>query len=144
MNTSYVILNRKPSLIIKIFIFNIIILVSLIIWGINTLYYQTYLTFLSKVVNYNDKYVLEILTPISKVPQIKKQNKIIIDKNTYNYQIYEIDNNVVFINNTNYQKIFLEIPNLSTNYLINGYKMDVKFPGKKQKIINYLKNEKEE
>ena len=144
MNTSYVILNRKPSLIIKIFIFNIIILISLIIWGINTLYYQTYLTFLSKVVNYNDKYVLEILTPISKVPQIKKQNKIIIDKNTYNYQIYEIDNNVVFINNTNYQKIFLEIPNLSTNYLINGYKMDVKFPGKKQKIINYLKNEKEE
>ena len=144
MNTSYVILNRKPSLIIKIFIFNIIILVSLIIWGINTLYYQTYLTFLSKVVNYNDKYVLEILTPISKVTQIKNQNKIIIDKNTYNYQIYEIDNNVVFINNTNHQKIYLEIPNLSDNYLINGYKMDVKFPGKKQKIINYLKNEKEE
>ena len=144
MNTSYVILNRKPSLIIKIFIFNIIILVSLIIWGINTLYYQTYLTFLSKVVNYNDKYVLEILTPISKVTQIKNQNKIIIDKNTYNYQIYEIDNNVVFINNTNHQKIYLEIPNLCTKYLINGYKMDVKFPGKKQKIINYLKNEKEE
>ena len=144
MNTSYVILNRKPSLIIKIFIFNIIILVSLIIWGINTLYYQTYLTFLSKVVNYNDKYVLEILTPISKVTQIKNQNKIIIDKNIYNYQIYEIDNNIVFINNTNHQKIYLEIPNLSTNYLINGYKMDVKFPGKKQKIINYLKNEKEE
>lgn len=144
MNTSYIILNRKPSLIIKIFIFNIIMLISLIIWGINTLYYQTYLTFLSKVVNYNDKYVLEILTPISKVPQIKNQNKIIIDKNIYYYQIYEIDNNVVFINNTNHQKIYLEIPNLSDNYLINGYKMDVKFPGKKQKIINYLKNEKEE
>ena len=109
MNTSYVISNRKPSLIIKIFIFNIIILVSLIICGINTLYYQTYITFLSKVVNYNDIYFLEILTPISKVPQIKNQNKIIIDKNTYNYQIYEIDNNVIFINNTNHQKIFLEM-----------------------------------
>lgn len=144
MNNSYIILNRKPSFIIKFFTFNIIILIGTIIWGINTIYYQSYINFHSKLLIHNSKNIIEILVPVDKLNQIKNQNEIIIDSKKYNYKIYKLDNNATYINQKNYQKVFLEIFNLNEFHKINGYEMDVKIPEEKKKIVEYLKNEKEE
>ena len=58
--------------------------------------------------------------------------------------VNNVNNNATYINQKNYQKVFLEIFNLNDYYKINGYEMDVKIPEEKKKIIEYLKNEKEE
>lgn len=139
MNNSYTILNRKCSIIIKLFLFNIIILISFVIWGINTFYYQTFIQFHSKILYFDSFYYMEALVPAKEVIQITKQNKIIIDNKTYNYKIHKINNKIEYKNNKNYQKIYLNIYNLDKTYLIDGYEMDVKILTEKKKIINYIK-----
>lgn len=139
MINSYIILNRKTSFIIKTFIVNILILITFVIWGINTIYYQTFIHSHSKLLYFETNYYLEVLIPVKEVKQITKQNQIIINSVKYNYEIYKIDDNVKYKNNTNYQYIYLKILNLDEQYLINGYEMDVKIPKEKKKIIDYLK-----
>jgi len=139
MINSYKILNRKTSFIIKIFIFNIFILIMFVIWGINTLYYQNFIQLHSHILYFDSYYYMEVLIPIKEVNQITKQSQIIIDSKKYNYEIYKIDNNAVYINEENYQKIYLKILNLDETYMINGYKVDVKILKEKKKIIDYLK-----
>ena len=70
MNNKFIILNRKTSLIIKIFLLNTLILTILVIWGINTLSYQNYIQLHSKLLSLNSKYYLEVLIPIKEVNQI--------------------------------------------------------------------------
>lgn len=139
MINSYIILNRKTSIIIKTFIVNIIILIVFVIWWINTLYYQTFIHSHSKLLYFETNYYLEVLIPVKEVKQIMKQNQIIIDSVKYNYEIYKIGDNVEYKNNINYQYIYLKILNLDEEYLVNGYEIDIKIPKEKKKIIDYLK-----
>lgn len=139
MIDSYIILHRKPSIIMKTFLFNIFLIGIIVIWSINTFYYQTSFQFHSKILNFNSFYYLEVLIPVKEVKQITKQNQIIIDGKLYYYQIYKVDNNVLYKNSNNYQKVYLEISNLEKEYQKNGYQMDVQFLGEKKKIIDYLK-----
>lgn len=139
MINSYIILNRKTSFISKLFLFIVLSLILLVIWGINTLYYQSYIKLHSQILYFNPNYYLEVLVPVKEVNQITKQNKIIIEDKTYNYNIYKIISNVEYINNINYLKIFLEIDNLDKTYLINGYQTDIKILKDKKKIIDYFK-----
>ena len=139
MIDSYIILNRKTNFIIKVFIFNILIIGLFVIWGINTFYYQTSFLLHSKILNFNSYYFLEVLIPVKEVNEITKQNKIIIDGEFYDYQVYKINSDVLYENYTNYQKVYLEVIDLKEKYRKNGYQMDVKILGKKKKIIDYLK-----
>lgn len=139
MIDSYIILNRKTNFIIKTFIFNILIIGLFVIWGINTFYYQTSFLLHSKILNFNSFYYLKVLIPVKEVNKITNQNKIVIDGDVYNYQIYKIDSDIVYENQINYQKVYLEIINLKKEYLKNGYQVDVKILGEKKKIIDYLK-----
>lgn len=139
MIDSYIILNRKLSIIIKTFIFNIFLIGIIVIWGINTLYYQTSFQVHSKILNFNSFYYLEVLIPVKEVKQITKQNQVIIDGKKYFYQVYEIVPDVVYENNNNYQRIYLEVNNLEKKYQKNGYQIDVKILSEKKKIIDYLK-----
>lgn len=139
MIDSYVIINRKTPLIIKMFIINFIILLLLVIWGINTLLLHSYIQIHSKFLNFESFYYLEVLIPVKEVNQITLQNQIIIDSKKYNYKIYKIDSNVTYKNNQNYQKVYLEILNIDKSYLINGYELDVKILKEKKKIIDYFK-----
>ena len=45
----------------------------------------------------------------------------------------------IYLNNENYQKIYLKVLNLDKSYLINGYEMDIKILTEKKKIIDYIK-----
>ena len=139
MINSYIILNRKTSFIIKSFLINILILITFVIWGINTIYYQSFIKLHSKLLYFESNYYLEVLVPVKEVKQITKQNQININSVKYNYEIYKIDNNVEYKNNINYQYVYLKIFNLNEELLVNGYEMDIKIPKEKKKIIDYLK-----
>mgnify|MGYP003304067771 CR=1 FL=1 len=139
MINSYIILNRKTSFISKLFLFIVLSLILLVIWGINTFYYQNYLKLHSQILYFNPNYYLEVLIPVKEVNQITKQNKIIIEDKTYNYSIYKIISDVEYIDNTNYLKILLRIDNLDISYLVNGYQTDIKILKDKKKIIDYFK-----
>ena len=138
MIDSYIILNRKVSPIIKIFILNIYIILVLLIWGINTLNYQNFFHIHSKVTKLNSYYVLEVLIPVKEVNQIIKQNTLIIGENKYNYKIYKIEDNIIYENNNNYQKIYLDVINLNDEYLINNYRIEIKIPSENKSIIKFL------
>ena len=144
MIDSYIILNRKTNTIIKILILNIIIIAVLFIWGINRFDYQSFFHIHSKIINFNSYFVLELLIPVKEVNQIKEQNRLFIGTKEYYYNIKEIDNNIIYQNNTNYQKIYLEVKKLDQKYLINNYHVDIKIPKSPKKLIEYLKNKEEE
>lgn len=139
MIDSYIIMNRKTSILVKTFLFNILFLVAFVIYGINTCYYQNYLKFHSKILNFNTLYYLEVLVPVKEVFEVTKQNQILIDGKKYNYQVYKIDSDVVYKNYNNYQKVYLEIDSLETMYHKNGYQLDVRIMVDNKKIIEYLK-----
>ena len=144
MINSYIILKRKTSIIIKFFIINIILLIGFIIWGINTFYYQTFNQLHSKILYINTFYYMEVLVPVKEVKQIMNHHQLIINSKKYNYEIYKIDTNAIYINKKNYQKVYLEILNLDKTYQINSYELDIKILKEKKKIINHLKDIKEE
>lgn len=144
MNSSYLILNRSPSLIIRAFIFNTIIFAVLIIWGINTLYYQKFIKLHSEIVCCDSLFYSVVLVPAKEVKQIINNNSLKIEGKTYLYRVYKMDNNITDINNENYIKIYLEIFNLDKEYLINGYQLDLKILLENKKIIEYLKNERDD
>lgn len=139
MIDSYIIMNRKSSIIIKAFLINIFLIGMIVIWGINTFYYRTSFQIHSIILNFNSFYYLEVLIPVKEVKQITNQNQIIIDGKKYYYQVYNVDSNVVYENGDNYQKVYLEVNNLDEMYQKNGYQVDVELLGKKKKIIDYLK-----
>ena len=144
MINSYIILKRKTSIIIKFFIINIILLIGFIIWGINTFYYQTFIQLHSKILYFNTFYYMEVLVPVKEVKQIMNHHQLIINSKKYNYEIYKIDTNAIYINKKNYQKVYFEILNLDKTYQINSYELDIKILKEKKKIINHLKDKKEE
>ena len=128
MIDGYIIMNRKSDLIIKVFVFNICIIIILIIWGINTLEYQKKLNFHSKISNFNSYYLLEVLVPVKEVSQVIKENKLLIENVSYDYKINNISSDLIIENNINYQKIYLSVNNLDDDYKINNLILDIKIP----------------
>lgn len=139
MNNSYTILNRKISLIIIIFNINILLITILIIWGINSFNYQKFINIHARIINLKSFYVVEVIVPVKEVNKIANKSIVIINSKKYNYSIYKIDNDCFYKNNTNYQKIYLNIYNLDKSYLINNYELDLKIPTEKKKIIHFFK-----
>lgn len=141
MIDSYIIINRKPSLIIKLFIYNILFLTLLVIWCINTFYYHSFFQVHSQILRINSLYCLEVLIPVEGVNIITSKSKIEIASKIYNYQVYKIDPNAFYDGNKNYQKLYLKIDDLEDFYKINGYQMEVKIEKTSKKIIDYFKNQ---
>lgn len=139
MIETYMILNRKPKFIIKIFIFNAIFLLLLVIYKINTSPYQSYFQIHSKILINNSFYNFEVLIPEKEVSRITSQDELIIDSKTYKYHIYQIDSNIIYQNNTNYQKVYLKILNLDKKYQKNGYHIIAKIPKYYKTIMDYFK-----
>ena len=118
MIDSYIIMNRKTDLIIKVFVFNICLIVILVIWGINTLNYQSYFQIHSKILNFNSYYLMEVLIPVKEINQVINKNKLLIGGKNYNYVVYEISDDIVYQDNINYRKLYLEVINLDEKYII--------------------------
>ena len=142
MIDSFVILNRKPSIVIKFFLLQVFFLTALVIFGINTYTYQDFFQIHSVFVYQDSYYFLEVLIPVKEVNKITNQNKLWIDSKVYQYQVFEVDNQVIYQNDENYVKIRLKIFNLEEKYLKNGYHVKVKFYFGSKKIIDVLKEDK--
>ncbi len=71
------------------------------------------------------------------------QNQIWINNETYTYKVAKKDEKIIYKDNKNYQKLYLEINNLRKEYQIDGYHLNAKFIKSKEKIINLLKNKEE-
>lgn len=136
MLDKYIILNRKPTIIISIFIYTFILFIALILYLSNILTYTSYYKKNSCITYINNNYLLKLDIPIDKLNLVTKQNQIILDKNKYKYQVYKIDNNIT---SNNYQTVYLEIYNLEDSYKFNNYCIKVLLKDKEQKIINYIK-----
>ena len=135
----YIILNRTPKIIIKLFIINIFLITGIVIWGINTLMYQKFLQIHSEILNVNSYYLFKVLIPVKEVKTITNNNKLWIEKKEYQYKVKTIDNKVIYQKNQNYIPIYLEVKDVEKEYLIDGYQLDIKIEKEKKKIIDYLK-----
>lgn len=137
----YIILHRKTSLIIKIFIVIVLFIILFVVWGINTFYYQSFFHIHSTISNFNSFYYLEVLIPVKEVYQITNQNKIIVDSKEYNYQVYKVESDLVYQDGINYRKLYLKVFYLEEEYLMDGYQIDVKILKENKKIIDYMMKE---
>ena len=144
MIDKYIILNRKPKMIVNLFILTTILLTGLVIIWINTVYYQSFYKINSQISKINSYYVLKVLIPVKEVTRITNHNTIWIDSKKYNYKVTKIDNKITYKNNTNYIKIYLEINNLEQKYKIEGYHLKAKIELEKEKITKIIKDKKEE
>lgn len=144
MIDKHVILSRNSKLIIKVYIINFFIILMLVLYGINTIKYQTFFHIHSVVVNINSEYYIEVLVPVNDVNEIINKNKLLIASKEYDYQIYKIIPKVKYQNQTNYQKLYLKIVNLEKKYQLDGYQIEIKIKKENKKIIEYFKNKKED
>jgi len=120
----------------KIYNFNLIILIILLITSyiIFTYKYQTYYITKGKMVN-NE---LELLVNIDDIKYIISNNKLIIDNTDYTYIVTEISDEL-YVDEyyQNYNYIYLQITNLSN---INNYVYEIKIPKENKVLAKYLKN----
>ena len=79
MLDSYILLNRQPKNIIKLFTFSIFLLFFILIFLINKLTYTPYLEKKSKVVFMNNNFYLEVEILQDEFNTISNSNKIIIN-----------------------------------------------------------------
>ena len=83
MIDEYIIINRKPKIIIKIFIYNIMFLMMLVIYLSNILTYTSYYSTNSYIFCSNNKYYLKLIIPIDKINLIVKKESLIINVEIY-------------------------------------------------------------
>lgn len=136
MLDSYIILNRNPKIIIKLFTYTSLALFVLLIYLSNIINYTSYFKTYSYITFIDNNYYLKIITPINKLKQITTKNQIILDNNIYNYQVYKIVNDK---NDNNSQIVYLKIDNLESSYKINNYSVKVKIIEEEKKIIEFLR-----
>ena len=135
MLDSYILLNRQPKNIIKLFTFSIFLLFFILIFLINKLTYTPYLEKKSKVVFMNNNFYLEVEILQDEFNTISNNNKIIINNKEYFYNIDKIN---LDDSSDSRQKIYLYIENLSNSYKINNYILLVKFEEEIKGIIDSL------
>ena len=116
MLNTYLILNRKCKSIIKIFLLNVFILLLFIIYGINTFYYQTSIQLHSEILFKNSLFYLEVLTPEKEVSTIVKNKYLQISNIHYEYKVKKINPNIIYQDNINYQKVYLEVKDLNKGF----------------------------
>lgn len=136
MFEKYVIINRKPKIIMKIFVYNILVLMVLSVYLSREISYTSYYSIYSYIFYSNNEYYLKLIVPIDKINLIIEQNMLNIEDNAYNYEVNEIDSNVI---NNNSQVIYLKVYKLDSSYKINNYMVKVKFKEKTKKLIDYFK-----
>lgn len=131
---SYIILNKSNNKIIKLFIILSIFIVLLLVLILNIKYKKYY--YLYGQVDNN--YRLILYCDIDNLEIIKKNNKIQIDNNTYNYKILSIDTKYTVLNNTNnYIQIVIDI-NLNSEDKITNNILKLKILVSNKKLFYYL------
>ncbi len=132
MLDSYILMNKQPKNIIKLFTFSIFLLFFILILLVSKLTYTPYLEKKSRVMFMNNDFYLELDVSKKELDIISRANKIIIDNREYFYRI------ALRRNNNSKQKIYLDIKNLVPSYKINNYVLLVKFKEESKRGIYSL------
>lgn len=132
MLDSYILLNRQPKNIIKLFTFSIFLLFFILIFLINKLTYTPYLEKKAKVVFINNNFYLEVEINHDEFVTIFNNNKIIIDNKVYFYKI-DLESS-----DDSGQKVYLNIEDFPDSYKINNRVILVKFEEETKGVIDSL------
>ena len=131
---SYIILNKSTNKLIKLFIINSLFIVLLLVLTLNIKYKKYY--YLYGQVDNN--YRLILYCDIKYLEVIKKNNKVVINNNTYNYKILSIDTKYTILNNTNnYIQVVIDI-NLNSEDKITNNILKLKVLVSNKKLFYYL------
>lgn len=131
---SYIILNKNTNKLIKLFIITSLFIVLLLILTLNIKYKKYY--YLYGQVDNN--YRLILYCDIKYLEVIKKNNKVVINNDTYNYKILSIDTNYTILNNTNnYIQLVIDI-NLNSEDKITNNILKLKVLVSNKKLFYYL------
>ena len=131
---SYIILNKKTNKLIKLFIITSLFIVLLLVLTLNIKYKKYY--YLYGQVDNN--YRLILYCDIKYLEVLKKNNKVVINNNTYNYKILSIDTNYTILNNTNnYIQLVIDI-NLNSEDKITNNILKLKVLVSNKKLFYYL------
>lgn len=131
---SYIILNKNTNKLIKLFIITSLFIVLLLVLTFNIKYKKYY--YLYGQVDNN--YRLILYCDIKYLEVIKKNNKVVINNNTYNYKILSIDTNYTILNNTNnYIQLVIDI-NLNSEDKITNNILKLKVLVSNKKLFYYL------
>lgn len=131
---SYIILNKSTNKLIKLFIITSLFIVLLLVLTLNIKYKKYY--YLYGQVDNN--YRLILYCDIKYLEVIKKNNKVVINNNTYNYKILSIDTNYTILNNTNnYIQLVIDI-NLNSEDKITNNILKLKVLVSNKKLFYYL------
>lgn len=135
---TYIILNRKINLTIKLFIIiSFVIFISLVF--VLNIKYKKYFQTSGQVIYIDNSYHLVIFLSPDKLNVIKNNDSIIIDNFGYNYKINSISNDYIISEDfNNYLEVKLDI-NLKEKDKINNNILEVKFLESNKKLFYYLK-----
>ena len=136
---NYLIMNRKTSPIIKVYIIIslVFIFTALLISQLN---YKKYYKSIGQVLKEENIYYLSLYLYPHQLNIIKKNNKLIIDDYEYNYSIEKIENEYFIANDYNsYLKVDLNINLKEEDKIVNNV-LEVKILESNQKIFYYIKN----
>ena len=144
MIETYVLLNRKPKIITKLFIYTNLFLILLTIYVLINYQYTIYFNSNAQIKYNNNQFLLKIKTSNNNIKTISQNNKIIIDNKEYIYKIYNINESLTYKDNQEYQIVYLEIFNLEDYYKVDNYSLDIKIEKSRQTILDYLKKKEEQ
>lgn len=131
---SYIILNKSTNKLIKLFIITSLFIILLLVLTLNIKYKKYY--YLYGQVDNN--YRLILYCDIKYLEVLKKNNKVVINNNTYNYKILSIDTNYTVLNNTNnYIQVVIDI-NLNSEDKITNNILKLKVLVSNKKLFYYL------
>ena len=131
---SYIILNKSTNKLIKLFIITSLFIILLLVLTLNIKYKKYY--YLYGQVDNN--YRLILYCDIKYLEVIKKNNKVVINNNNYNYKILSIDTNYTILNNTNnYIQLVIDI-NLNSEDKITNNILKLKVLVSNKKLFYYL------
>lgn len=131
---SYIILNKSTNKLIKLFIITSLFIILLLSLTLNIKYKKYY--YLYGQVDNN--YRLILYCDIKYLEVIKKNNKVVINNDTYNYKILSIDTNYTILNNTNnYIQLVIDI-NLNSEDKITNNILKLKVLVSNKKLFYYL------
>lgn len=131
---SYIILNKSTNKLIKLFIITSLFIILLLVLTLNIKYKKYY--YLYGQVDNN--YRLILYCDIKYLEVIKKNNKVVINNNTYNYKMLSIDTNYTILNNTNnYIQVVIDI-NLNSGDKITNNILKLKVLVSNKKLFYYL------
>ena len=131
---SYIILNKNTNKLIKLFIITSLFIVLLLILTLNIKYKKYYYLYGQVDSNYR----LILYCDIKYLEVLKKNNKVVINNDTYNYKILSIDTNYTILNNTNnYIQLVIDI-NLNSEDKITNNILKLKVLVSNKKLFYYL------